>query len=176
VSDEHERERFERVFRGCYEAVYAYAARRVAPEAVQDVVSETFLVAWRRYAELEGEPLPWLYGIARRVAANQLRGSARREALRRRLHTERPVSEAGELGARDPRLAAALAALGERDREALRLVAWEGLDHRGAATTMGCSTGAFAVRVHRARRKLARALASEETSLIEIPQEARSPL
>ena len=96
-----EQERFERVFRGCYEAVYAYAARRVAPEAVQDVVSETFVVAWRRYAELDGEPLPWLYGIARRVAANHLRGSARREALRRRLHTERPVSEAGELeGAR----------------------------------------------------------------------------
>jgi RNA polymerase sigma-70 factor, ECF subfamily len=175
VSDEQER--FERVFRGCYEAVYAYAARRVAPEAVQDVVSETFVVAWRRYAELDGEPLPWLYGIARRVAANHLRGSARREALRRRLHTEPPASEASELGVHDPRLAAALAALGERDREALRLVAWEGLDHRDAASAMGCSTGAFAVRVHRARRRLARALASEETSLIEqIPQEARSPL
>jgi RNA polymerase sigma factor (sigma-70 family) len=175
VSDEQER--FERVFRGCYEAVYAYAARRVTPEAVQDVVSETFLVAWRRYTELDGAPLPWLYGIARRVAANQRRSGARREALRRRLHTERPVSEAGEPAARDPRLAAALAALGERDREALRLVAWEGLDHRDAASAAGCSTSTFAVRVHRARRRLARALASEETDLIERnPQEARSPL
>ncbi len=110
------------------------------------------------------------------MAANHLRGSARRDALQQRLHTERPLSEGGEIGARDPRLAAALAALGERDREALALVAWEGLDHRDAATAMGCSTGAFAVRVHRARRKLARALAGEETGLIEIPQEARSPL
>jgi DNA-directed RNA polymerase specialized sigma24 family protein len=52
------REQFEQVFLGCYDAVYGYAVRRVAPEAVQDVVSDTFLVAWRRYAELDGEPLP----------------------------------------------------------------------------------------------------------------------
>src|SRR6266498_3233391 len=53
------RAEFERVFRACHPAVYRYAARRVAPDAVQDVVSETFLVAWRRFGDLYGEPLPW---------------------------------------------------------------------------------------------------------------------
>ena len=56
------------------------------------------------------------------------------------------------------------------------LVAWEELDHRDAAKAMGCSTGAFTVRLHRARRKLARVLAGQETDSIEIPQEARSSL
>ena len=77
---------FEATFDAHWQAVSRYAARRVAAEAVQDVVSETFLVAWRRYDELDGEPLPWLLGIARRVAANQRRAGARRRALLERLH------------------------------------------------------------------------------------------
>ena len=171
------------MFHGCYEAVLRYAARRVPPEAVQDVVSETFLVAWRRRVELDGEPLPWLLGIARRVAANARRGGRRRDALRRRLQGQRPDAVAADIaepdhgaGGRDPRLAAALASLRAQDREALILIAWEGLDHRQAATVMGCSTGAFTVRLHRARRKLERALAREAPSPIDICEEARSPL
>ena len=75
---------------------------------------------------------------------------------------------------RDPAVAAALATLSERDREAVMLVAWDGLEHQLAASVMGCSTGAFTVRLHRARRKLERALAVEGTSPIEITREARS--
>lgn len=168
-------ERFERVFNSCHYAVCAYATRRVAPEAVQDVVSETFLVAWRRYAELEGDPLPWLFGIARRVVANQLRGSARRDALRKRLHAESQILGYGPLSnGRDPKLLDALAELSERDREALMLIAWEELDHQAAASVMGCSTTAFSVRVHRARRRLANALRSEETDSIQISQRVSS--
>jgi RNA polymerase sigma-70 factor (ECF subfamily) len=165
---------FERVYQDCYAAVQRYAARRVAAEAVQDVVADTFMTAWRRYGELHGEPLPWLLGIARRTAANQRRGGARREALHERLSGEQRLSAETRLGSGDPHLAAALATLAERDREALMLVAWDGLEHRVAATVMGCSTGAFTVRVHRARRKLERALARQETSLIDVNQEARS--
>jgi RNA polymerase sigma-70 factor (ECF subfamily) len=146
---------------------------------VQDVVADTFLAAWRRYGELRGEPLPWLLGIARRSAANHRRSGARQAALRERLQTEPPASGQtpaahSHLNDRDPRVATALAGLGERDREALMLVAWDGLEHRVAASAMGCSTGAFTVRVHRARRKLERALASEESNPIEVTQEARS--
>ncbi len=167
-------EQFEHVYLDCYGAVYRYAARRVAPEAVQDVVSDTFLTAWRRHGELKGEPLPWLLGIARRTAANHRRGGTRRDALRTRLNSERPASAPRELGDGDPHIAAALATLTERDREALTLVAWDGLEHRVAATVMGCSTGAFTVRVHRARRRLERALAGEETNPIDVIQEAKS--
>jgi RNA polymerase sigma-70 factor, ECF subfamily len=166
---------FERVFEDCYDAVYRYAARRVPAGAVQDVVSETFLTAWRRRAEVsELEPLPWLLATARRAAANHRRGSARRDALQQRLSAERPPPQELDVGGEDPRLALALAALAERDREALMLVAWDGLEHRVAATVMGCSTGAFTVRVHRARRKLERALALDQRDAVDITQEARS--
>jgi RNA polymerase sigma-70 factor (ECF subfamily) len=162
---------FERVFNDCYEPVLRYVARRVAGDAVQDVVSDTFLVAWRRHEDLRGEPLPWLLGIARRVAATQRRGSARREVLQARLHAERaPVEMSPGLEGSDPRLGQALACLPERDREALLLIAWDGLDHRTAAQVMGCSTGSLTVRLHRARRRLARTLAedgSEQRGLAE---------
>ncbi|HEX4114888.1 MAG TPA: sigma factor [Solirubrobacteraceae bacterium] len=77
---------FEDVFNGCYDAVHRYAARRVASEAVQDVVAETFLVAWRRYDELRGEPLPWLLGIARRVRQSATRGRSQRGSARPPAH------------------------------------------------------------------------------------------
>jgi RNA polymerase sigma-70 factor, ECF subfamily len=172
VSDS--REQFERVYQDCYEAVCRYTARRVAAEAVQDVVSDTFLAAWRRHGELNGEPLPWLLGIARRTAANHRRSGMRRVALRERLGGEPTANAHAGLNDRDPLVASALATLAERDREALMLVAWDGLEHRVAATVMGCSTGAFTVRVHRARRKLERALASEQDSPLDVTQEARS--
>lgn len=168
---------FEEVFNACYEPVYRYAARRVAADAVQDVVSETFLVAWRRHDELRGEPLPWLLGIARRVASTQRRGSARREALHERLHSEPASLPAdGRASLHDSQLELALASLSERDREALTLVAWDGLDHRTAASVMGCSTGSLTVRLHRARRRLARLLGSEQTQPMEMCEEARSSL
>ncbi len=164
---------FEQVFNDSYEAVTRYVARRVAPDAVQDVVSETFLVAWRRHGELRGRPLPWLLGIARRTAANQRRGSARRAALDERLRAEPPsVGFHAPLG-EDAQLALALSTLPERDREALLLVTWDGLDHATAARVMGCSTGSLTVRLHRARRKLARALAREEQGTTERPVEVR---
>ncbi len=173
------REQFERVYRDCYAAVLRYTARRVAAEGVQDVVADTFLTAWRRYGELRGEPLPWLLGIARRTAANQRRSGARRDALRERLSVERPAPGQGlspeqRLSDSDRDVAAALATLSARDREALTLVAWDGLDHRMAATVMGCSTGALTVRVHRARRKLERALVGEQPTAIDITRAARS--
>jgi RNA polymerase sigma factor (sigma-70 family) len=168
------REHFERVYQDCYEAVHRYAARRVAPEAIQDVVSETFMTAWRRFGDLNGEPLPWLLGIARRTAANHRRSGSRRVALHERLSAEQWNTPCSGLDDRDPSLAAALATLSERDREALVLVAWDGLEHRVAASVMGCSTGAFTVRLHRARHKLERALARDQTSAIAVTQEARS--
>lgn len=168
------RQAFEQVFQDCYDPVLRYAARRVRPEAVQDVVSETFLAAWRRYDELKGEPLPWLLGIARRTAANQRRGSARRDALHQRLSGEHASAGEDRPALDDMRLQGALATLAARDCEALMLVAWDGLEHRVAASVMGCSTGAFTVRIHRARRKLRQALGEAELHPIDVTQKARS--
>jgi RNA polymerase sigma-70 factor (ECF subfamily) len=54
----------------------------------------------------------------------------------------------------------ALRRLSENQREVLRLAAWEGLDARRAAAVLGCSAAAYTLRLHRARRRLAKELAA----------------
>jgi RNA polymerase sigma-70 factor (ECF subfamily) len=149
-------QRFEELFRGTYPAVRGYALRRTSPEAAQDAVAETFLVAWRRFDDIPADALPWLFGVARRVLANQRRASGRGEALHERLAgvgAQMPDLEASVTEAEVVR--AALARLSERDREALMLVAWHGLTGSRAARAAGCTRAAFQVRLHRARRRLA---------------------
>jgi len=153
---------FERLFAAHYRAVRAYVLRRAGPDAVEDVVAETFLIAWRRLDTLGEDPLPWLFGVARRVLANQLRAARRRGALATRLRSlaggdPDPGWQPPPL--MSPELAAAMASLSPREREALLLVAWEGLTSDRAAGAAGCSPAAFRVRLHRARRRVAAELA-----------------
>lgn len=146
-----ESERFERMVRQHHDAVLAYAMRRVAPDDAKDVVADTFLVAWRRFADApDDHGLPWLYAIARRTLANHRRGARRREALTERLSASTPVVCEG-----DQPLRQALAMLSDRDREALLLVAWEGLTAQEACRVMGCRPATFRMRLHRARGRLA---------------------
>ena len=70
-----DRTRFESLWQSHYRPVLAYALRRVSPDVAADVASETFLTAWRRIDERPESPRLWLYGIARGIAANQLRWS-----------------------------------------------------------------------------------------------------
>jgi RNA polymerase sigma factor (sigma-70 family) len=155
-------------FRGIYDAGYAallgYALRRCPTEEdAADVVAETFLVAWRRLEDVPrgDEARPWLYGVARRVLANQRRGELRRGRLTGRLVPElrswAPADEAED----DADLAAVAGAferLPRRDREVLELVAWEGLAAREVAVVLGCQVTTARVRLHRARRRFAQEL------------------
>jgi RNA polymerase sigma-70 factor (ECF subfamily) len=118
---------------------------RFAPPPSQ---AETFLVAWRRLEDVPADARPWLLGVARKVLATQLRALRRREELRSRLlFAERP-SAGDEQGAATP-AAEALARLREKDREAITLVAWDGLAPNQAAAVVGQSPRAFRVRLHR---------------------------
>ena len=56
---------------------------------MKDVAAETFLIAWRRLPEVPDDPVPWLFGVARKVIAGHLRSAERREALRTRLEATR---------------------------------------------------------------------------------------
>jgi RNA polymerase sigma factor (sigma-70 family) len=152
----------EEAFRSVYEthgpAVYAYIARRVAREHVDDLASETFMVAWRKLPVRVDEPLPWLYAVARRVVLAHRRRLAGRHRLLERLTalTPRHESVATPLPepALSPALTAAFARLTDNEKEALLLVAWEGLDHAQGGRVVGCTADAFTVRVSRARSKL----------------------
>jgi RNA polymerase sigma-70 factor (ECF subfamily) len=157
------RDRFECCFRDHYAQLLAFSMRRVSGrEIAEDVVADTFAVAWRRRDRIPDPALPWLYVIAGHVIANQHRSTRRRRDLDLRLAHETgsvaPGSDPAEsLGRRDA-FSAAFAHLAEPEREVLRLIAWDGLDTRDAARVFGCSPGAFRVRLHRARRKLAKQL------------------
>ncbi|QKG22474.1 RNA polymerase sigma factor (ECF family) [Actinomadura verrucosospora] len=145
-----------------YDDVLRYAARRIDHETARDVAAETFLVAWRRRGDIPPDrPFPWLLNVARNVLANEMRGRRRRTRLWDRLRGDGPPAAADAASglAEDGRVAAALRRLSPRDREALRLVGWDGLDARDAAVAAGCSPKTFSVRLHRARRRLAAALA-----------------
>ena len=87
--------RFEAIYRAYADAVHAYARRRTAVAAADDVVSETFLVVWRRLPDVPDAPLPWLLGIARRVLANRRRSESRNEALTHRLAGTEPLAHPG---------------------------------------------------------------------------------
>jgi RNA polymerase sigma factor (sigma-70 family) len=159
-------DRFEGLFREHYPLVRAYALRRAAPDAAQDVVADTFLVAWRRLEDVPVDPLPWLYATARRVLANQRRTASRSAALAERIAGAGPGASPGDAAERvadAELLRLALARLSERSREALMLVGWDGLSGARAARAAGCSTAAFAVRLHRARARLADELAALES-------------
>jgi RNA polymerase sigma factor (sigma-70 family) len=155
---------FEALFAAHYMSVRRYVVRRSDPADAEDVLADIFLVAWRRFDEMPEDAFPWLLGVARRVLSNQRRGERRRRALDWRLHAIRSaemfcdedVGSAGEV-------IAALGVLSDLEREALLLVAWEELEPNRAAVAAGCAPATFRVRLYRARRRLAAALAEDRT-------------
>jgi RNA polymerase sigma-70 factor (ECF subfamily) len=146
---------FRRLFSDHYRHVLAYALRRTEQQAdADDIVAGTFAVAWRRFGGAPPEELrlAWLYAIAARVLANERRSARRLAALRWRL---RALPAAPPEDAELSEVLGALRALRPQDQEVLLLAAWEGLGGRELAVALGCSENAAAIRLHRARRRLA---------------------
>ena len=166
--------RFSLLYERCYGAVYAYAARRVGAGVASEIAAETFLIAWRRLDVVPEEPLPWLYRVARNVVLRYHVTVARQDSdCGRRLRMSR-------WRRRTVRPTAAMCACGRRgsncvngDREVLALIAWEELSVAQAARVLGCAAPVFSVRLHRARRRLARLLASPPNASALEPSEAR---
>jgi RNA polymerase sigma factor (sigma-70 family) len=138
--------------------VAAYVRRHVPDHDVQDVVAETFLQAWRRWDAVPRPPIGWLIGTARKVIGNSRRAVRRRGALHDRLAllgaAARASEDAGMLATERMAALEALAGLPEQQREALLLVAWDGLTPEEAAAALGIKPGTYRVRAHRARRAL----------------------
>ena len=156
-----ERARYDDLYRRAFRPLTAYALRRAAPEDAADVVAETLLVAWRRLDAVPPPPddVPWLYGVARHVLANQRRSARRRSATVERLAAELRTAKR-HTPAPDP-TGHALRRLPPDQQELLRLAAWEGLQPRELAVVLGCTPNAASIRLHRARAALRRAMADE---------------
>ena len=139
--------------------IYAYAARRVGRQQADEIVAEVFAIAWRRSGDIPTSPLPWLYGVARKVISQQLRADERRL----RLHVAMRRTGQGSPGDDwTGRVTAAFLRLDPDDQEVLLLVAWEGLSSSEAGKVLGISATAFRMRMTRARSRLRRAVEVEE--------------
>lgn len=167
-----ERLLFERLVQETRDDLLAYAIRRSAnAEDAADVLSETYLIAWRKLEKIPpGDSARlWLFG----VAANVLRRGAERhrssEALKERLSSEPPdKAQLESIADEDPTirsLRAGLASLPARDREILTLTAWEGLTPKQIAAVTGIRTEVVRVRLHRARSRLKRRLTHVQASI-----------
>lgn len=157
------------VYRRYAADVSAYALRRCSPDDAADVVSETFVVVWRRIRDVPEEPSvrPWLFGVARRVLANQRRGIRRRGALVERaasyLVPHLQTAPAAELDGDAELVKEALRLMPPADQELLLLVAWEELKATEIATVLNTSNGNVRKRLFRARQRLNAELERLET-------------
>lgn len=155
-----QRRRFEQLVAAVYEPVQRYLLRRTAPAAADDVLGEVLLVLWRRLEDVPPDnPLPWVYGVARRCLANSRRTAARQQRLVHRLAQVRPDDSTD-----DGDVDHALGALPAADREILRLWAWEQLPPRELAVALGISANAASIRLHRAKKRLKKVLTTGKDS------------
>ncbi|MFE9367235.1 RNA polymerase sigma factor [Streptomyces sp. NPDC006978] len=167
-----DREAFAALYEEYARAVYNHAYRLTGDwSTAEEVLSETFLAAWRtrEAIEPEGDSLrPWLLGIATNKARNANRGRGRRLAFLARRPAPEPVADIADAtaGRVDDarRLAAVQRALGglrRQEREVLVLCVWSGLDYAEAAEALGVPVGTVRSRLSRARTRLRR-LTDEE--------------
>lgn len=159
---------FGRLFDDYARSVYNHAYRLTGhwPTA-EDVVSLTFLEAWRLRDRLDpegGSVRPWLLGIATNTVRNQRRAARRHSAALERLPRPEPVGDfsdavAARLDDTDYLAAVrtALTALRRTEREVLALCVWSGLGYAAAAEALSVPVGTVRSRLSRARRKLAAA-------------------
>ncbi len=169
-------------FRALYAEAFAPVRRWAHHRGLQgadadDVVAETFTIAWRRFADIPADAaVPWLFGVARNVVRNHCRAEGRRAALSLVVPPATPVPAPDEPSDLSLMLDA-LKTLSDDDQEILRLVAWDDVPVADLPVALGCSAGAARVRLHRARERFATAVtrAEQETrsgrgrSLLEVP-------
>jgi RNA polymerase sigma factor (sigma-70 family) len=158
--------------------VHRYLARRLGREAADDLVAETFLVAFskrQRYDAGRPDARPWLYGIATNLVGQHRREEVRRYRLYNALgpepaemsHAERVVAQV-TAQAMGHMLGVALAELSTRDRDVLLLVAWEDLSYDEVAAALGIPVGTVRSRLNRARKQV--------REVLEVPQEIQKEI
>ncbi|MER6173287.1 RNA polymerase sigma factor [Streptosporangium sp. NPDC001681] len=156
---------FSQLFDDHARSVYNHAFRLTGDWSVaEDVVSVTFLEAWRLRGRVDAEGgslRPWLLGVATNVARNVNRALRRHEGALARLPPGGVVPDiAEEVAGRvddDELLASVRVALGtlrRSEREVIALCVWAGLGYTEAAEALGVPVGTVRSRLSRARKRL----------------------
>ena len=132
-------------------------------DVAAEIVSETFLVAWRKFADIPESPLPWLYRVASFEISNHRRRQERAEQLHVAMeHLQRNARSTDSSGDLSELVAGAFDSLSPGDQEILRLATWEGLSLVEGASVLGCSVSAYRMRLHRARLRLGKRVSQEQ--------------
>jgi len=151
-------ERFTEMWHEQAPHVLAFARRHVGSEAANDVVAETFMVAWRRWNDVTDPPIAWLLLAARKVIQNRARTARRHRALEERVALLDGVAsyaaDSADTAITRREALEGLARLDEKHREALLLVSWDGLSNDQAAAVLGIKPATFRQRLSRARAAL----------------------
>lgn len=153
--------------------IYRYAAQRLGSDAADDVMSETFLVAFERRGSYDlavADARPWLLGIAtrlirkhQRVEATAWRGMSAELAARVAPDLIERASARLDAERLTRRLAKTLRRLSDVDRDTLLLYAWGDLDYASIAAAMAVPIGTVRSRLNRARRLIRRAAGINST-------------
>jgi RNA polymerase sigma-70 factor (ECF subfamily) len=166
-------EAFALVFEAHFAAVHRYLERRVGRERAGNLAAEVFRIAFQRrdaFVPDHTTARPWLFGIATNLVMKDRRRERRRLRAMARLDA-RPiergdahlrVEEALDAQSLWKRLGPALAALNDRDRDVVLLIAWEGLSYEAVASALAIPLGTVRSRLHRARRQLRDVLGTGE--------------
>jgi RNA polymerase sigma-70 factor (ECF subfamily) len=176
MADDGDRARFTRMYQALYPRVFGYICNRIGADAAGDVAAEVFVVAWRRRDRLPASALPWLLVTARNLLRQRTRSGMREDALAAEVARCSRETETGTDEVVIERLTVlrALTGLATQDRDALMLTVWDGLAPREAARVAGCSPATFAVRLHRARRRLADALDRLDDVSPQVPEQPQA--
>jgi RNA polymerase sigma factor (sigma-70 family) len=178
----HEPEYFTQLFRRHAPYIQRYVVRRLGQDAADDIVAETFLLAFRQrdsYDQTRRDARPWLYGIATNLIGHHRRAEIRLYRALARTGAD-PVTESftdriddrvsASMASR--RLAATLARLSDELRDTLLLVAWGDLSYDETATALGIPIGTVRSRMSRVRSTLRRSLGDMNPAAFD---EERSP-
>ena len=140
-----------------------FLGRRAGAEVAEGLIGELFRIAFERRKTFDVSrttALPWLYGIGsnlllkhRRGEARRLRASARMAAASEAVD-RRASARAFNARLLFPRVADAIEALPDGEREALLLFAWEDLSYQSVAEALELPIGTVRSRLNRARAQL----------------------
>ena len=158
---------FGELFDAYYDRIYAYAYRRVgARDAAEDIAASVFADAWRAIKRVrwQGKPLvAWLYRIAARRVADAYR--ARRADVPLEEMADAAYAAVGDDWDRAEAMAAVrrgIAQLSAADREIIRLVYFDECRGDEIAALLNCTPNTVYARTHRALKRLAAWVRSEE--------------
>jgi len=145
-------EKFENLFSTNADLVHRYISRRHRGSDVEDLTAEVFSLAWVKLDDIPaGFELPWLYRCAWNIVANAHR---KHDDIPTDLDISGFEPDIADEVLTNDKLVHAWSAVAQRDREVLRLAAWEGLNGRELAAALGTSEGGASAALSRARSHL----------------------